>query len=588
MLLPMRKAVRTCVASAVCAAIFIACGARTGLPVGEGSTEVVGPPKSSGFCVHADYRAGFSDVSIHMILDKSGSMLDGNKWSSATAALSALVDDPSAAGLGFGLQYFPLGASCDADKFAIPEVPIAPLPTNAARVKASLARQTPGGDTPTLPAIRGGLEYARAQQLADPTRAVVLALLTDGRPDDCESTTQNVAATASQGATSDPRVLTFVIGLANGYVDAMNSIAAAGGTGKAILINEDPMTAQQLVKTMKELRDTQRLCRYAVPSPGDATMTQLDLTITYKPTPDEKPIDVPLVAGQPACGANGGFYVDDPARPTLVALCPSTCSTVHAASASSVNVTAGCGLGAPDGGVFEGGDGGGFCTGIVQFDCVPFCGSTDLRSPVCVGRDWVCPSGTVSTDACTSCTPIPHGCCKGDGTLAQASCVNGNWVCPPGSNIFGSPGCTPPAVCAPLLPCGPGQYCKTPDFSCGTGSVAGSCAPIPSGCAPGAQACGCDGQLYTSTCAAASVGVDLSNSGSCTIPGGTFACGPLFCRNGSEVCEHIQDFTKGAAPNSFACLTAPCNRNACPTCPAGRACTSSCSGDGTVLTCTVL
>ena len=584
----MRKTIGTCIASALSAAIVVACGSRTGLPVDPNATEPTGPPKSSGFCVHAGYKGGFSDVSIYVLLDKSGSMRDGNKWDSATAALSALVDDPSAAGLGFGLQYFPLGSSCDQDQFALPAVPIATLPTNAARVKASLARQTPDGDTPTLPAIRGGLEYARAQQLADPTRAVVLALLTDGAPDDCESTTQNVAAAAAQGATSDPRVLTFVIGLANGYVAAMNSIAAAGGTGKAILINEDPSTAQQLVKTMKELRDTQRLCRYAIPSPGDATLSPFDLTVRYKSAADATPLDVPLVGGQPACGANGGFYVDDPAKPTIVALCPSTCAIVHAATASSVDVTAGCGLGAPDGGVFEGGEGGGFCAGIVQFDCVPFCGSPERHPPVCAGRDWVCPPGSVSSDVCAMCPPVPHGCCKGDGTLAQASCIDGNWVCPPGANIFGTPGCTPPAVCAPLLPCGPGQYCKTPDFSCGTSSVAGSCAPIPSGCPSGAQACGCDGLLYASTCAAASIGVDLSTSASCPAPAGTFACGPLFCRNTTQVCEHIQDFTKGPAPNSFACLAAPCARSACPACPAGRTCTSTCSGDGTVLTCTVL
>lgn len=578
----MKRALATCAAAA---AILIACGARTGLP--SGGVDVAGPPKSAAFCVRADYRSGFSDVSIYLLLDKSGSMLDANKWDDATAALGALVDDPNAAGLGFGLQYFPLGSSCDADQFALPAVPIAPLPQNAARVKASLARQKPDGDTPTLPALRGGLEYARAQILADPTREVVIALLTDGAPDDCESTSANVAEAAANGATTEPRVLTFVIGLANGYVEQMNRIAAAGGTGSAILINDDPTTAQQLVKTLKALRDTQRFCRYAIPSPGDAKLSPYDLSVKYKPTSDGALVDLPLLVGQPACGSGDGFYVDDPAKPTVVALCPSTCSAVHAIRTSTVNVTAGCGLGAPDGGVFDGGDGG-FCSGIVQFDCVTSCGSHDSRAPVCVGREWACPPGTVSSDSCNTCPPVPHGCCKGDGTIAQASCVNGAWQCPPGSNIFGTAGCTPPAVCAPLLPCGPGQYCKTPDALCGTSNVAGACAPIPSACAPGAQACGCDGQVYASACVAATSGVDVQTGGACAAPGGTFACGPLFCRSGAEVCEHVQDFTKGVAPNSFACVPAPCNRGACPACPAGRTCTATCSADGNVLTCTVL
>ena len=75
-----------------------------------------------------------------------------------------------------------------------PPSPIAPLPGNAANIKASLAAQMPAGDTPTLPALRGAIEYARAARIGDPTSRVLVALATDGAPDACDSTTEAVAS----------------------------------------------------------------------------------------------------------------------------------------------------------------------------------------------------------------------------------------------------------------------------------------------------------------------------------------------------------------------------------------------------------
>jgi hypothetical protein len=324
-----------------------------------------------------------------------------------------------------------------------------------------------------------------------------------------------------------------------------------------------------------------------------------DLTVTYQLTTDGAHMPLSLVQNQNLCGSDGGFVVDDPTHPTFVQLCPASCTAVHASTSSRVSVTAGCGAGAPDGGFFDGGDGGiDLCPGVVEFECVTVCGSHDLQLPVCQGRTWVCPAGTVSTDSCNTCTPVPHGCCKGDGTLAQASCVNGGWVCPPGSTIFGSGSCKPPQVCAAQLPCANGQYCKTPDFNCGTTPVAGACAPVPSNCPGGGPAvCGCDGMTYPSTCAASAAGVDIAVNGSCGAPIGTFACGPLFCSVAGEVCKKTQNFVQAIGGISYACIPSTpacptgCGCGACLPCPAGLTCHEACSQDasgGRLLTCAEL
>src|SRR5690242_12957970 len=76
------------------------CGARTELPLGRSHT-----PPSTAFCGSSDYETGFSELAIHVLLDKSDSMNQDGKWDEATAALGAFVDDPDAADIGIGLQY---------------------------------------------------------------------------------------------------------------------------------------------------------------------------------------------------------------------------------------------------------------------------------------------------------------------------------------------------------------------------------------------------------------------------------------------------------------------------------------------------
>src|ERR1700704_6456866 len=124
--------------------IAIACGARTGL------IAPVASEHSSEFCVSATYPSGFADVGIAILLDDSGSMF-GMRWDSASAAMSALVHDPRAAGLAVALQYFPLPDSCSADAYGVPAVGLALLPTNAQAIDDSLAAQEPHGATPTVP-----------------------------------------------------------------------------------------------------------------------------------------------------------------------------------------------------------------------------------------------------------------------------------------------------------------------------------------------------------------------------------------------------------------------------------------------------
>ena len=48
------------------------------------------------------------------------------------------------------------------------------------------------------------------------------------------------------------------------------------------------------------------------------------------------------VANAAACGANGGWYYDNPATPTKILLCPASCTKVTSYSDATLNIVLGC------------------------------------------------------------------------------------------------------------------------------------------------------------------------------------------------------------------------------------------------------
>jgi MYXO-CTERM domain-containing protein len=295
-------------------------------------------------------------------------------------------------------------------------------------------------------ALRGAVEHARALRLAEPTRDVVITIVTDGEPSSCAdfpNTMGGVVELAREAATVPPEIRTMLIGFASGFAERLDQVAAAGGSGKAIVIGSDPTTAQRLVTTLKSVRDDARTCRYGVPS-VNAKVTPRDIGVSLTPSPGAQAQVLPLFGAESRCGNAPGFYVDDPESPKRLSLCPTSCALAHVDPRSKVDVSVGCGEGAPDGGVvdFDAGP----CPEFVDVFCKTRCDSDTYVDAECKDGRYVCPPGSVSVHSCTICPAVAHGCCRRDGTFAETSCVAGAWVCPPGSAFFGSAGCAPPST----------------------------------------------------------------------------------------------------------------------------------------------
>lgn len=342
-------------------------GAPTfGDPTGAGGTS--GSLTDGGACVSESRRGEGIPLDIFVMWDRSGSMDDevngGIKWNLVVSAFQAFLTDPGSEGISVGLQYFPLdlngnpvtqsqgggrrgpndaNTSCNEAHYAAASVPIAPLPGNAAAISSSLAALAPAGRTPTRVALGGAIQHAQQWAAQHPERTVIVVLQTDGQPNVCDSTVDAVAQVAAAGFSGVPSIPTYVIGVGS-ELGNLNTIAQAGGTGQAIVVDTTQDTSAQFLAALNAIRgDAQIPCEYRLP---DSTATQII---------DPERVNVSFVSGtgittdlrqaaSPAeCdAASGGWYYDDPTVPTRIQLCDSTCNAVISDPDGQIDVLLGC------------------------------------------------------------------------------------------------------------------------------------------------------------------------------------------------------------------------------------------------------
>jgi hypothetical protein len=334
----------------------------------DGSTTV---PFDATACVAEKHEAETTPLDIYVMYDQSNSMNcgvagGGSRWDAVKTGFLGFVNAPEPKGLRVGIQYFglpgigdsgadPLYPSCNASDYATPDVEIAPLPVNAVNLQRSLDAHLPQTTTPSQPALEGAIAHARAWGMGHPDHIPIVLLVTDGQPNGCASTVQGVANIAAAGLAGTPKILTYVIGIISPNVACdidsfppnradLDTVAASGGTGAALLIDvgTDPVT--QLVSKLKSVRASATLpCTYTIPASGDGGVGDLlKVNVDYTPGDGSSVQRFGFVHGASQCAGNMGWYYDSPNAPTKITLCQAACNQVSSDPSGTVDVALGC------------------------------------------------------------------------------------------------------------------------------------------------------------------------------------------------------------------------------------------------------
>ena len=387
-------------------------GSGSGSSVGTGgditfSTGGIDATGGIQACEDQTEPAKLTPVNLVFMIDKSGSMgaqdIDGdgfydgpNEWDNTEArwnpvrdALIAFFENPGSTGLMASLEFFPQGGQPDAPdtgvckiaEYSRPSVTLRSLDeqTDREALISRLERTTPDGGTPTLPALQGAIEYARTTMLENPGSQSVVVFVTDGQPGvarvedgeyfnekcfcyaepDCpyEDEIPYAVEAAQNARDSDPSILTYVIGMGEADLGAMDDIALAGSNQPAFIVSlEDPAATQQtFTDALSSIRSVQAPCELVIPEPppGD-TFDKLKVNVDFVTGNDETitltyagNLASELGGTQFSCPADGAanpwyWTYDDEETPTKIVLCPSACSATQGDAGGRVNVKYGC------------------------------------------------------------------------------------------------------------------------------------------------------------------------------------------------------------------------------------------------------
>ncbi len=313
-------------------------------------------------CVGEAHETEALPINIYIMMDRSVSMLrdiagssadpapnfEDSRWYGVSQAISEFANDPAAASVGLGIQFFGNDAlareelNCDPANYANPMVPIGPLSDTGPDIIAAVDAmgEELGGLTPTMPALQGAIEYAAADA-AITNRTTVVLLVTDGQPTQCQDpvSVSDIADEAARGL-AEQDVRTFVVGIGAGLFN-LHRIAAAGGTGEAFLIEEGD-AAGQFRDAIMNIATTPLSCEFDIPEPTDPTeQVDYDLVqMVYRPAAGE-PEEIPRLGTGANCGnsENGGWFFNSTSNPETIHLCACNCNRL---GAGLIEVRLGC------------------------------------------------------------------------------------------------------------------------------------------------------------------------------------------------------------------------------------------------------
>jgi hypothetical protein len=296
------------------------------------------------------------------------------RWTPVTEALKTFFLDPGADGLHASFEFFPepigIPEVCEADRYARPLVPLQALDDGTAFVTI-LDNTLPQGGTPTYPALKGSIQYAREQALERPGSKSVVVLVTDGEPglvdyrmeepifwgvcdEDGDGETENtvpgvtnLAQDAYNGGKpkddGTPSVPVYVIGIGES-VQSLDTIALAGGHELMLVQRTDPdVVREDFSNYLGTIRELSITCEIPRPDPPEHEV--FDPTLVNVVFTDSQQVERRL-GFDAQCAAGIGWKYKDPdaetAEYSIIQLCPTSCNAVQQDPGGRIEIEFGC------------------------------------------------------------------------------------------------------------------------------------------------------------------------------------------------------------------------------------------------------
>jgi hypothetical protein len=172
---------------------------------------------------------------------------------------------------------------------------------------------------------------------------VALVYATDGIPQGCRNNTVAGAADAAKAALAGtPSIATYVLGVGP-QLNSLNDIAVAGGTGMAYLVDTGGDVTTQLATALASIKSRALTCDYTIPMSSAGPIDPGQVNVIAKVGDMGTATLIGQVPNKAGCDASGGgWYYDNPANPSLITLCTTTCMPLLSTPNSHLQVLIGC------------------------------------------------------------------------------------------------------------------------------------------------------------------------------------------------------------------------------------------------------
>ncbi|MFZ5895669.1 MAG: vWA domain-containing protein [Myxococcota bacterium] len=339
-------------------AVQLGRGGASGVSGSQGSNGSVGGTSQScadsnpDVCAGANFEVESIPLDIYVMFDQSGSMLNDvggmTRLAAVQQAMASFLRDPNSTGISVGIGYFgfqPIGqVSCDAGVYTKPDVSVS---LDHEAVISSLSKRMPTGETPTAAALQGACSYAQEHRDRNPGRAVVILLVTDGKPEapvscstgGCCPTLDEATREAKACLSSKQQIPTYVLGVGPN-LDNLHAIAQAGGTKMAYLVGDQDVSSRVLSALNDIRRAAQLPCKIEIPTSQSGAVDLERVNVLYAKE-DCQFSPIYYVARADACSNEGGWHFDNASSPSFIELCAKSCEAVSS-SASALKISVGC------------------------------------------------------------------------------------------------------------------------------------------------------------------------------------------------------------------------------------------------------